>query len=108
MKKAPKLAALVGIVLAWATPAIHIYAQTSSTKVVDETVEWTWAERPEHPDAALPNVLLIGDSITRGYYPEVVKKLQGKANCYLFATSAAAGDPRLPQQLDELFALYNM
>ncbi|GGG81937.1 SGNH/GDSL hydrolase family protein [Edaphobacter dinghuensis] len=70
-----------------------------------ETIEWTWAAKPDAPDPALPNVLLLGDSITRGYYPEVAKLLTGRANCYLFATSAASGDPRLIHQIDDYFAM---
>lgn len=70
-----------------------------------ETIEWTWAAKPDNPDPALPNVLLVGDSITRGYYPEVTKLLAGRANCYLFATSAASGDPRLIHQIDDYFAM---
>jgi hypothetical protein len=66
-----------------------------------EPVEWTWAERPKQIDSTLPNILLFGDSITRGYYPKVVALLAGKANCYLFATSASAGDPRLLRQVNE-------
>src|SRR5580693_7230219 len=66
---------------------------------VPEKIEWTWADRPEHPDPSLPNVLLLGDSITRGYYPETSRLLAGHANCYLFATSASSGDPRLPTQI---------
>jgi hypothetical protein len=74
-------------------------AQTHS---ITEKIEWTWADRPEHPDPKLPNVLLIGDSITRAYYPETSHLLAGKANCYLFATSASSGDPRLLQQVTGL------
>ncbi|MDW5264285.1 MULTISPECIES: SGNH/GDSL hydrolase family protein [Acidobacteriaceae] len=70
-----------------------------------ETIEWTWAAKPDAPDPALPNVLLLGDSITRGYYPEVTKLLAGRANCYLFATSAASGDPRLIHQVADYFAM---
>jgi len=50
-------------------------------------------------------VLLVGDSITRGYYPATVKELGGVANVYLFATSAASGDPRLPSQLRDYFSM---
>jgi len=57
------------------------------------------------PQPALPNVLLLGDSITRGYYPDVAKLLSGRANCYLFATSAASGDPRLISQVEDYFAM---
>jgi lysophospholipase L1-like esterase len=79
--------------LALTTPTA---AQTQS---IPEKIEWTWADRPEHPDPSLPNVLLLGDSITRGYYPETARLLAGHANCYLLATSASSGDTRLPKQI---------
>lgn len=83
-------------------------AQSRSTvehKSVIEKIEWTWAAQPDTPDASLPNILLLGDSITRGYYPAVAKLLAGRANCYLFATSAASGDSRLIAQADDYFAM---
>jgi hypothetical protein len=80
-------------------------AKAPAQKSILEKIEWTWAAQPDAPDAALPNVLLLGDSITRGYYPEVAKLLEGQANCYLFATSAASGDPRLIRQVDDYFAM---
>lgn len=72
---------------------------------IPEETEWTWEVRPPHPDPKLPNVLLVGDSITRNYYPEVRKDLAGTANVYLFASSTCAGDPRLPHQLAEFSAM---
>lgn len=70
-----------------------------------EEIEWTWEVRPPHPDAKLPNVLLVGDSISRNYYPAVVRQLEGVANVYLFASSTSLGDPRLPRQLAEFWAM---
>lgn len=70
-----------------------------------EEIEWTWEVRPAHADPKLPNVLLIGDSITRNYYPAVAKQLEGAANIYLFASSTSLGDPRLPHQLAEFWAM---
>jgi hypothetical protein len=70
-----------------------------------EEIEWTWEVRPTHTDPKLPNVLLVGDSITRNYYPEVVQRLDGAANVYLFASSTSLGDPRLPRQLAEFWAM---
>jgi hypothetical protein len=64
-----------------------------------EKIEWTWADRPAAIDARLPSVLLLGDSITRGYYDATVGLLQGKANVYLFATSAAVGSDMLREQI---------
>jgi hypothetical protein len=43
--------------------------------------------------------------MTRGYYPEVAKLFAGRANCYLFATSAASGDPRLLAELSDYFVM---
>lgn len=79
------------------------FAKPSPPGMITEKVEWTWAEKPQSPNPALPNVLLLGDSITRGYYPVAAEKLAGQANCYLFATSASSGDPRLAGQLQAYF-----
>jgi hypothetical protein len=70
-----------------------------------EVTEWTWEVRPESVDEKLPNVLLVGDSITRNYFPEVQHELSGRANVYLFAASTSLGDPRLDAQLNEFAAL---
>lgn len=64
-----------------------------------EQIEWTWEVRPEHVDASLPNVLLEGDSISRNYFPEVTRDLEGIANVYLMASSICVGDPRLSAEL---------
>ena len=64
-----------------------------------EEVEWTWEVRPAHADQKLPNVLIVGDSISRNYFPEVKRQLNGVANVYLLATSICAGDPRLPNEI---------
>jgi hypothetical protein len=64
-----------------------------------EKIEWTWSDRPAVVNARLPNVLLLGDSITRGYYDPAAQLLEGKANVYLFATSAAVGANMLLDQI---------
>jgi hypothetical protein len=81
--------------------AAALIPQTRSP--ITEKIEWTWSDKPETPDAALPNVLLEGDSIARGYFQAVADDLKGIANVYLFATSAA-DDARLPTQLRDYFA----
>jgi hypothetical protein len=68
-----------------------------------EKIEWTWSDHSDSLDPKLPNVLLIGDSITRAYFPEVAKRLSGRANVYLFSTSCSSGDPRLSAQLHLYF-----
>lgn len=77
--------------------SLSVYAK--HPKSLMERIEWTWKDEPETPDPALPNVLLLGDSITRNYFPAVQKELAGKANVYLFATSAAAADPQIDWQI---------
>jgi hypothetical protein len=72
---------------------------------ITEKIEWTWTDRPETPVAGLPNVLLVGDSITRDYYPAVADDLKGVANVYLFSSSASSGDPRMPGQLHDYFSM---
>src|SRR5258707_3893212 len=72
---------------------------------IPEEIEWTWEVRPQLADPALPNVLLLGDSITRNYFPQVTKDLRGLANVYLLASSTCVGDTRLHRQIAEFAAL---
>lgn len=64
-----------------------------------ESIEWCDAWLPHMKEAALPRVMLIGDSITRGYYAGVEQRLKDKAYVARIATSKAIGDPAL---LDEV------
>jgi hypothetical protein len=85
------------------------YASRAQAPVsLPEEIEWTWEVRPPHPDAKLPNVLLLGDSITRNYFPQVTKDLAGLANVYLMSSSTSIGDPRLPLQIAEFAHLENV
>jgi hypothetical protein len=96
-----------GILLAsilFCTESVRAAAQTS----IPEEIEWTWEVRPAHANSALPNVLLIGDSITRAYYSTVADKLATQANVFLFGTSACIGDPRLITQIREFFAIQHV
>jgi hypothetical protein len=86
--------------------AVTAFAQESLS--IPEAIEWTWEVRPPHPDANLPNVLLLGDSISRNYFPQVTKDLEGIANVYLMASSTSVGDPRLPHQIAEFAKLENI
>jgi hypothetical protein len=90
-------------------PLISSPAATAQTSVsIPEEIEWSWEVRPAHPDPNLPNVLLLGDSIARNYFPQVVKDLTGIANVYLMAVSTSVGDPRLPHQIAEFAAMENV
>lgn len=68
----------------------------------------TWEVRPQHADPHLPNVLLLGGSITRSYFAQVTKDLAGVANVYLMSSSTCAGDPRHPRQIAEFADLENV
>jgi hypothetical protein len=90
--------AVVTIPAALGVPSLSVSAVAAAQSKPEE-IEWTWDVRPPHPDASLPNVLLVGDSITRNYFPEVTRQLKGIANVYLMASSICVGDPRLPDEL---------
>ena len=83
----------------WLVCGVLALAQTTAS--IPEEIEWTWEVRPPQPNSSLPNVLLLGDSISRNYYPQVKKDLEGVANVYLMACSTSVGDPRLALEIAE-------
>ncbi|HEY3837029.1 MAG TPA: SGNH/GDSL hydrolase family protein [Bryobacteraceae bacterium] len=64
-----------------------------------ENIEWTDVWFPDSNSHDLPRVALIGDSITRAYFPAVESNLKGKAYVARIATSKAIGDPALPGEV---------
>ena len=60
---------------------------------VHEAIEWTNVWIPHADKNDLPRVLLIGNSITQGYYPVVEKILDGSAYTARFTTSSSVADP---------------
>jgi hypothetical protein len=86
-----------------ASANIPLHAQKLAS--TPEKIEWTWEVRPPNLDLRLPNVLLLGDSITRNYFPQVTRDLAGIANVYLMASSTSIGDPRLPHQIAEFASM---
>ncbi|HEY3987672.1 MAG TPA: SGNH/GDSL hydrolase family protein [Acidobacteriaceae bacterium] len=99
--------ALLGIALAFFIIGCLAAAAQKPVSIPEE-IEWTWEVRPPHPDPKLPNVLLLGDSLSRNYFPEVTKDLAGVANVYLMASSISVGDPRLPREIREFVAMENV
>ena len=93
------------LLVAWMVLAIPGAGLAQQRHMVTEKIEWTYSDRPEKPEAALQNVLLVGDSITRAYYKATAETLAGKANVYYFATSTSVGDERLAPQLVEYFRM---
>lgn len=68
-------------------------------KVAREFIEWSDVWLPGADKTDLPHVLLIGNSITRGYYAKVEQSLKGKAYVGRLSNSKSVGDPAL---IDEL------
>jgi hypothetical protein len=71
-----------------------------------ESIEWcdVWISHADETN--LPRVLLIGDSITRAYYPEVEQRLFGKAYVGRLASSAFISDPVLLTQIRMVLTQY--
>jgi hypothetical protein len=77
----------------WLGPADECYGQRSSIPVVRERTEWTnvWIPNADNPD--LPRVLLIGNSVTQGYYSFVESIMGENVNLARFTTSSSIEDP---------------
>jgi hypothetical protein len=84
--------------------AMPVMAQDDQPK--REGTEWIDAFMPNTNDTALPRILLIGNSITRGYYPEVVKLMGGKAYVARLATSKSICDPALNKEIALIMSYY--
>jgi lysophospholipase L1-like esterase len=74
-------------------------AQAAEPAVKREPIEWCDIWIAHATETALPRVLLIGDSITRGYSKEVEQKLDGRAYVGRLATSKSLGDDALLQEI---------
>src|SRR6185503_2939170 len=62
-------------------------AESNAMPPAREAIEWCDIWITHANETNLPRVLLIGDSIVRDYYPEVEKRLGGKAFVARLATS---------------------
>ena len=71
-----------------------------------ESIEWCDIWLSHANETNLPRVLLIGDSITRAYYPEVEKYLEGKAYVGRLSSSAFISDPVLLKQIEMVLSQY--
>jgi hypothetical protein len=82
-------------------------AQAVTAEVpIRERIEWAdiWVTNANKDD--LPRVLLVGDSITRGYFAEVEKHLAGKAYCARLTTSKCVSDPSFVDEVQLLLKHY--
>ena len=75
-------------------------AETKAAPPANESIEWCDIWISHANETNLPRVLLIGDSIVRDYYPEVEKKLAGKAFVGRLATSRFVADVVLMKEIE--------
>ncbi len=64
------------------------------SRVYRERIEWINVWIPDATVNLLPRVLLVGDSITQGYYGKVAGLLSGKAYVGRLTTSLSVCDPK--------------
>lgn len=87
-------------------PLLVIVQFVSAEEPIRERIEWAdiWVTDADKDD--LPRVLLIGDSITRGYFGDVEKHLAGKAYCARLTTSKCVSDPSFTDEVQLLLKHY--
>jgi hypothetical protein len=71
-----------------------------------ESIEWCDIWISHANETNLPRVLLIGDSITRAYYPQVERHLTGRAYVARLTSSAFISDPALLMQIRMVLSQY--
>ncbi len=76
-----------------------ILSFSAAGQISREKIEWLDVWIPDTNERGLPRVLLVGDSITRGYGKQVEAGLKGKAYVARLATSKSLGDPALLEQV---------
>lgn len=76
-------------------------------KTKRESIEWLDVWLPNTNKTDLPRILLIGNSITRQYYPEVEKLLLGKAYVDRLSTSKSLGDFALLEEISLILSYCN-
>jgi hypothetical protein len=75
-------------------------AESNAAPPARESIEWCDIWISHANETNLPRVLLIGDSIAREYYPEVEKRLAGKAFVARLTTSRFVADPVLLKEIE--------
>jgi lysophospholipase L1-like esterase len=83
------------LILAALLATLAATASADEPRISREAIEWCNIWIPEANESKLPRVLLIGDSITQGYYPKVAEQLKDKASVARITTSKSVGDPAL-------------
>ena len=71
-----------------------------------ENIEWLDIWVPAASECVRPRVLLVGDSITRSYYPYVQERLAGRYACARIASSKCVADPMYLRELELILDEY--
>src|SRR3984957_5729086 len=102
--KLAKIICLLGLITNFAL-AVHAGSDDYPPSA-KEPIEWCdiWISHADETN--LPRVLLIGDSITRAYYPEVERQLAGRAYVGRLSSSAFISDPALLDQIKMVLKQY--
>jgi hypothetical protein len=90
------------LVTAFATTVA--FAASETAPPAREAIEWCDVWISHANETNLPRVLLIGDSIVRDYYPEVEKRLAGKAFVGRLTTSRFVADPVLLKEIESVLS----
>lgn len=90
------------LAIAIASPLSATSAEPSESHIEREYIEWAdiWIPGADRNDK--PHVLLIGNSITRGYHPEVEKALDDRAYVARLSTSKSLGDPAYLEEVENV------
>jgi len=93
-------------ILAALLPVLTIAQLAHAQQPIRERIEWAdiWVTDADKDD--LPRVLLVGDSITRGYFGEVEKNVDGKTHCARLTTSKCVSDPFYSDEVELLLKQY--
>src|SRR5213083_206943 len=92
----------VNLIIALCLAAGFASSVAVAAPLAREAIEWCDIWISHANESNLPHVLLIGDSIARDYYPEVEKRLAGKAFVARLATSRFVADPVLLKEIESV------
>ena len=76
-----------------------------STSRTREAIEWSINYQFNATDPTGPRVLLIGDSICKGYHEAVRRRLDGRVNLSFWASSKCVTDPDYFMELDHILSI---
>ena len=90
------------------TAALLLSAPTPAEEIVHEKYEWSdmWVTNAD-VETGSPRVLLVGDSIVRGYYGSVEKALGEGVNCARYSTSKFLSHPDFLTELGVMIKRFN-